>query len=133
MVRSLAAVLAGYLFMAATVIVGTIVATALFIPGGLAAARSGEAPASLPGLYLAANLAISAFGAVLGGWLAARIATRAPFGHAVVLAAFVAAIAIVYARTAAVSTQPTWYSLAIGATGVAGVLLGGRLRAAARV
>jgi hypothetical protein len=89
--RSIAAIVAGFGFTASTVMVGTIVATALFMPGGLEAARVGTMPASIPATYLAANLAVSLLGAVLGGWLAARIAAFAPFGHAVALAALLAA------------------------------------------
>ncbi|MEP6919465.1 MAG: hypothetical protein ABJC89_27735, partial [Acidobacteriota bacterium] len=91
--RSVAAIVAGFGFMVLTVIVGTIVGTTLFIPGGMRAASSGQ-PSALPFAYLAANLVIGAIGAVLGGWLAARFAAFAPYGHAAVLAAVVAALSV---------------------------------------
>ena len=128
MLRSVAAIVAGFGFMASTVMVGTIIATALFIPGGLTAAESGAVPATLPIGYLAANMIVSMLGAVLGGWLAARIAMHAPFPHALVLAAIVAGMSVV---TAVSVPQPAWYSVVIGAIGVIGVLLGGWLRASA--
>lgn len=131
MLRSVAAVVAGFGFTASTVMIGTIIATALFIPGGLTAAAGGTVPAALPGMYLAANLAVSFLGAVLGGWLAARIAAFAPFAHAAALAALLAAMSIGSAMSAAETPQPRWYPIVIGAIGVAGVLLGGALRAAA--
>jgi hypothetical protein len=128
LLRSVAAIVAGFGFTASTVMVGTILATALFIPGGL---RSVGAVSPLPPSYLAANLAISLFGAVLGGWLAARIAAYAPFGHAVVLAALLAAMTVASAYAEPAARQPGWYPYTIAAIGVCGVLAGGWLRSAA--
>lgn len=129
--RSVAAILAGYGFMALTVMVGIIIATALFVPGGVPAAMSGAPPASLPVAYLAANLGISLLGAVLGGWITARIAVFAPFGHAAALAAIVATLTILSAAMGPAGSQPVWYPIVIGILGVVGVLAGGMLRAAA--
>ena len=41
----------------------------------------------MPVLYVAANLGVSLIGAVMGGWLAARIGAFAPLSHALALAA----------------------------------------------
>jgi hypothetical protein len=128
--RSIVAVVAGFGFMASTVMVGTIITTALFIPGGLPAAH-GAAPTSVPAMFLAANLLMSFIGAVLGGWLAARIGSSAPFAHAAVLAAVAAVLSVVSAVQVPPGAQPGWYAVAIGIIGVVGVLLGGRLRALA--
>jgi hypothetical protein len=129
--RSVAAVVAGFGFMASTAMVGTILATALFIPGGLTGTGRGSAPASVPALYLAATLATSFLGAVFGGWLAARIGATAPFAHALALAAVTAVLAALSASQAVQVAQPGWYAIVAGTAGVAGVLLGGKLRAAA--
>jgi hypothetical protein len=129
--RSVAAIVAGFGFMAFTVMIGTIIGTALFIPGGMQAAMSGSPPSTLPAAYLAMNLLVSSFGAVLGGWLAARIAAFAPYGHATVLAAIVAVLSIGSITSGPVGPQPRWYPVVIGIIGVVGVLLGGKLRAAA--
>lgn len=127
--RSLAAVIAGFGFMASTVMVGTMIAARLFLPGGMAA---GGAPAGrVPLPYLAASLVVSFFGAVFGGWLAARIGRANPMGHAVALAAVTAVMAVVSAVQTAPGPQPAWYPAVMGVIGVAGVLAGGRLRAAA--
>lgn len=131
--RSIAAVMAGFGFMLLTVIVGSIVAGAFFIPGGLRAATE-TPPAALPVMYLAANIWSSAIGAVFGGWLAARIATRAPYTHAIALAAIVATLSIGSAVSAVRGPspfQPRWYGPLVSLIGVAGVLAGGSLRAAA--
>jgi hypothetical protein len=129
--RSVAAIVAGYGFMAVTVTVGIIIATALFAPAGMPPAENGTAASRLPVAYLAANLVISLLGAVLGGWLTARIAAFAPFGHAAALAAIVATLTILTVATAPAGTQPAWYPIVIGSLGVVGVLGGGMLRAAA--
>ncbi len=129
--RSVAAIVAGFGFMASTVMAGDLVATALFVPGGLTAAAGGGVPAAMPGMYLAANLATSALGALFGGWLAARIGARAPFAHASALAALTAVLSAAAAFQAPAGVQPAWYAVVIGIIGVAGVLLGGKLRAAA--
>jgi hypothetical protein len=129
--RSVAAIVAGYGVMSLTVIGGTIIAASLFVPGGMPAVAGG-ALTGLPAAYLAANLATGALGAVLGGWLTARIAAVAPLGHAAVLAVFPATLALGAATTnMPAGPQPGWYPIAIGVIGVAGVLTGGKLRAAA--
>jgi peptidoglycan/LPS O-acetylase OafA/YrhL len=124
--RSIAAIVAGFGFMASTVMVGTIIATALFIP-----AAGGSAPAPLPVMYLVASLVMSFLGAVLGGWLAARIGSSAPFAHAAVLAALTAVLSVVSAIQGPPGAQPGWHPIVAGIVSVAGVLLGGRLRALA--
>jgi hypothetical protein len=129
--RSIAAVVAGFGFMASTVMVGSIIATALFIPAGITAAQGGGAAASIPALYVAANLAVSLLGAVMGGWLSARIGSIAPLAHALALAIVTAVLAAYSAFQAPNNGQPGWYPLVVGIIGVAGVLLGGKLRAAA--
>jgi hypothetical protein len=131
MLRSVAAIVAGFGFMASTVMIGSIVGTALFVPGGMQAAAGGALPAAVPPMYLATNLATSAAGAVLGGWLAARIAAFAPYGHAAVLAAIVAVLSAGSVASGPAGPQPGWYPAVIGVIGVAGILLGGKLRAAA--
>jgi hypothetical protein len=131
MLRSVAAIVAGYGVMSLTVIGGIIIGAALFVPGGVRAMSAGAPPTALPAAYLAANLVTGALGAVLGGWFTARIAAFAPFGHAAVLAAVVATLAIATAASAPATPQPGWYPIVIGVIGVAGVLTGGKLRAAA--
>jgi hypothetical protein len=115
-VRSIAAVLMGLAFLAATTAVWTIVARGMLAPGRL---------------YLVMNLCVCGVGAVLGGWLAARAAPSSPYGHAAALAALVAVISIPSATGAPASSQPGWYAGALGFVAVLGVLLGGKLRAAA--
>ena len=130
--RSIVAIVAGFGFMASTAMVGTILATALFIPGGAGSLATGEVPATLPVTYLAANLAASFLGAVFGGWLAARIGASAPFAHAAALAALTAVMSVAtILQAAAPRAQPGWYAIVVGIIGVSGILLGGKLRAAA--
>jgi hypothetical protein len=130
MLRTVAAIAAGYGVMWLTMIGGTIIAASLFVPGGFRALAV-VPPAGFPVAFLVANLATNALGAVLGGWLAARIAAFAPFGHAAVLAVFPATLAIGSAANAPAGPRSGWYSIVVGMVGVAGVLAGGKLRAAA--
>lgn len=112
--------------MAATVRTGTLVASGL-IEGGPGAGNPPMATAT----YLYVNLAICGIGAILGGWLAARVASFAPYGHAAVMAAVVAVLSITTVTGAPAPGYPGWYPSALGFVAVLGVLLGGKLRAAA--
>jgi hypothetical protein len=118
--RSVAAVAVGLGFMAATVTVGILVASGLIGDGAMPLAA-----------YLSVNLAVCGIGAILGGWLAARIASFAPYGHAAVMAAIVAVLSITTAPGALSTAYPGWYPSVLGLVAVLGVLLGGKLRAAA--
>jgi hypothetical protein len=125
--RSVTAIVAGLGFMAATVTVGTLVASTLV--GGQAADGRSSDLAVTASLY--ANLLICGVGGILGGWLAARIAPYAPYGHAAAMAAIVAVLAIGTATDAPASAHPGWYPSALSVAAVLGILLGGKLRAAA--
>jgi hypothetical protein len=125
--RSLAAIVIGLGFMAATTAVWTIVANATLLAGGAAARPSGVRMAA----YLYVNLLVCGVGAILGGWLAARIAPSSPYAHAAALAAIVAVISLPSATGAPAPAHPGWYPAALGLVAVLGVLLGGKLRAAA--
>lgn len=125
--RSVAAIVAGLGFMAATVTVGTLVASSVLGAG----AADGKPSALALATSLYANLVICGVGAVLGGWLAARVASHAPYAHASAMAAIVAVLSISTATGAAAPEHPGWYPSALGLVAVLGILLGGKLRAAA--
>lgn len=122
MLSSIFSVVSGYLGMAAVVMIGTAIAAAAFIPGGFAGAKSLQG--SLPRTYLYSNLALSFVGALLGGWLSARLAPHNPVIHAAALAVLLLVMSGVSAKTQA-TKQPAWYPWTIAAIGVAGVMLGG--------
>ena len=111
LLRSIVAVAIGLGFMAATTAVWAIVS------------RGGVSP------Y--ANLGVAGVGAVIGGWLAARVAPRFPYAHAAALAALVGVIALPSLTGPSQAPQPGWYPAALALVAVLGVLLGGKLRAAA--
>ena len=129
MIRSIAAVLGGFLAMAIVVMIGTMAAAAALIPGGLSTMRSGPSGAPVSSRYLAVNLTVSLLAAVLGGTLTARIAGSNPRLHTFVLAGFVLVMSVVSARQSSGNTggQPSWYGGVIAVIGVGGVLLGGVL------
>jgi len=126
-IRSIAAVLAGLGFMAATATVGMLVSS-------LALHRDNPEVRLTPtafSVFLYLNLVFYGIGGILGGWLAARIGSTAPYGHAAAMAAIVAVLAINAATAMPTPGQPGWYPSALGLVAVTGVLLGGKLRAAA--
>lgn len=126
--RRIAAIVIGLGFMAATTAVWMIVANATLLPGGPGIAKPSAVRMAA---YLYVNLAVCGVGAILGGWLTARIAPSSPYAHSAVLAAIVALISVPSATGAPAPHQPQWYPAALGLIAVLGVLLGGKLRAAA--
>jgi hypothetical protein len=124
------AVVAGYATMAVVVMVGTIAMMATVVPGGLKAMRgmrdgAGAAmPAPTP-RYLAMNIALSLVAAILGGWITARIASRAVNGHLIALCVVILLMSVVSAFASGSapgsSLQPVWYKYVIPLVGIAGV------------
>ena len=128
LLRSTIAILAGFWFMLAASWAGSVVAARVLLPDG---AHDGGLPAALPVSYLVARILASASAAVMGGWLAARLAPSAPFGHACVLAAILAVMSLSLFTAAPAALW--WHSVANAVLGPLAVLLGGKLRAAAAV
>lgn len=126
--RSVAAVVLGFVTMAVIVMAGTMAAVAVLVPGGLAAAMKAP-PATPSARYLATNLIVSFAAAVAGGWVAARVAPRAPVAHLLALAALLLVMSLVTAATGETTGQPAWYPWTIAVLGLAGVAAGGYLRA----
>jgi hypothetical protein len=102
--RSLVAVVAGFGFMM----------FAGFVAGGLST--------------IVGKLIVGTLGAFMAGWMTARLAAYSPMGHAIVLALFVAAASV---SLIAGGGPGGWYPMAAAMVGVAGVLAGGWIRAAA--
>src|SRR5213595_3258330 len=127
-IRSIAAVLAGLGFMAATATIGMLVAS-------LALGR--ETPeirltSSAFSTFLFLNLVFCGIGGILRGWLTARIGYTAPYPHAAAFATLVALFSI-EAAIAGPSVGQDWcYPSVLGIVAVTGVLLVGKVRGAAR-
>jgi hypothetical protein len=119
LLRSAVAIVAGFGFLN----------TALWIGGGLIAAVLHEL--GMGRAAVGAILVVSALAAVMGGWITARLSGGAEMAHAAVLAALMGAITLSVAMGARPEGQPAWYAPVVGALGVAGILAGGWLRAAA--
>ena len=122
MLSSILSVILGYVAMAIVVMVGSMLAAATLIPGGLSAARKMERPPTTA--YLYANLALSFVAALLGGWVCANRAPASPMLHVAVLALFLLVMSFLSARSYS-ARQPLWYKRTIGMVGVTGVILGG--------
>lgn len=127
MLKSIGAVLAG--FVAATIIVllSTMIAVALMLPPA--------GPGMMPeptGSYLAVNLVCGLLAAIVGGWLAARLAVWAPLGHAMAVGTVMLVLGLGTAAMESDGTtgnQPGWYLYALPMIGWVGAATGGLLAA----
>lgn len=118
-VRSVGSVVAGLAAATITVVLMTWVVVQLMLDGDMTAAPT---PA-----YLGVNLAYSLFAAVLGGWLAARIAAHRPMLHAGLVAAVMLLLALAGDADPPQGGVPSWYNPVVGVIGATGALLGGLL------
>lgn len=120
--RSILAVLAGLAASVVTVIVLTFAAVFVFFGGDMTADPTPP--------YLGVNIAYSLGAAMLGGWLAARLAPSRPFWHAGSLAVllFLLSFGGTGAEAEASSAVPAWYGTVLAIIGPTGVVLGGWLR-----
>jgi peptidoglycan/LPS O-acetylase OafA/YrhL len=115
MVRSVLAIVAGYLVMAIAI-------TVLF-------AVSFPDPVVNPSnAFMLFSLAYGFLFATLGGYTTAWIARRAEMSHATALAAFAAILGII-SMIATTDSEPLWFELASLIVVVVAVLLGGSMRA----
>lgn len=129
MMRSIICVVAGFVVVMAVVIGGTAAATELIVEGGLEGAASRPA-STLPPTYFAANLIVSAMGALLGGWVTARMAPDREMLHVFALAGLIILMSLPALLGYGPSTpgQPAWYVYTLPVLGVGGAILGGWLR-----
>lgn len=118
LLRSILAVLTGYVTLAMIVIVATLAAVPLML---------GSAYASPTPAYIAVNLLYSGAAGVVGGYVAAKVAMRAPILHAGLLSALMVGL---YALSGfrPEPGQPGWYPAVIAAVSASGALAGGWLR-----
>lgn len=130
MIRSIFAVVGGFVVVMVVVYAGTLAGTELLHPGGLAAAQD-KPPEATPQSYYAFNVVISLMGAVLGGWVTARMAPSHEMLHVFTLAGLMILMALPsvlgYGETA--HLQPDWYKWLLPVLGAGGALFGGRMRA----
>lgn len=121
-VKSAGAVVAGFASATVTVLVLTWITVLAFFGGDMTAE---PAPP-----YLAVNLSYSFAAAVLAGWLAARLAPRKPFSHAVAVAVLVFLLSLggSGAEAEGASQVPSWYGTVLTTVMPVGALLGGWLR-----
>lgn len=129
MLRSVAAVVAGFATMSVLVMVGTMAAMAMLVPGGLRAMRQMAGPGAAEAMpapstrYYAMNIALSLVAAAVGGWITTRIALDATTGHLLALGILIVVMGLVSAFGPGNNRQPSWYKLLIPVAGLAGVAL----------
>jgi hypothetical protein len=127
--RSIICVVAGFVVVMAAVVAGTAAATELIVPGGLIDAAMGPRSA-LPPEYFAAKLAVTTVGAVLGGWVTARMAPSREMVHVGALAALVLLMALpgLLGYGTAQMDQPVWFIYMLPVLGISAAILGGWMR-----
>ena len=121
MLRSILSVVLGYLTMA-----GLVIATVFVVFGSAEGWEENQVP-STGSLVLFAVL--GGVYALLGGWVTARVAPRAPFVHVLALGAVILGLWFLDAGASPMEV-PTWFQVAILFSGVFGALVGGGLGAA---
>ncbi len=124
MLRSILAVVTGYVMMMVIVGLATFVLQAIFPAWFLA----GTPP---PPAYLALSIAYSLVAAFLGGWLAGRIARRKELQHAVGMAVLALAMSLIPALFYGVQTEPRWLQALPSAAMPLTAIAGGWVRARA--
>jgi peptidoglycan/LPS O-acetylase OafA/YrhL len=118
MFRSVLAVIAGYVTTTIVVMVGILLATVAFVPGGLRAAMSPVT--ELPPAYLTANLIVSFAAALVGGFVTARIATRSRRAHVLAFAGLLFVMSLLSTIAGRQPGQPDWYPWVVALVGIAG-------------
>jgi hypothetical protein len=119
MIRSVLAVITGYVLTAVIVIACTLLAAKYMIP---------EDAVEPPRAYLIVNIAYSLLAAMAGGYLTAWIARRAPLAHAGALALVVVTMGVA-TMAGGPQGQAGVFGWGIVGLGVIGALGGGALRA----
>ena len=110
MIRSILSVIAGYATMVVLVMLATVLAVKTMLPAtDLQSAMKLKPTPS----YLAVNLAYSGLFAVLGGFVTAAVAGRAPLPHALALAVMMIVLGIVSLLQSTSGQQPRWYGLTL--------------------
>lgn len=120
MLRTIAAVLAGFATAAALVMISTAILVALML---------GDWSGPPTPAYMVANLVASALAALLGGWLAAFLGRRQPLHHGFYLAVVILLLSLLGGDGSASDLQPTWYVRTLMVVAPLSALLGGWLRA----
>lgn len=127
--RSIICVVAGFVVVMAAFVAGTAATTELIVPGGLMDAATGPR-SELPPTYFAAKLAVTTVGAVLGGWVTARMAPSREMAHVGALAVLVLLMSLpgLLGYGDAQMDQPAWFIYMLPVFGISAAILGGWLR-----
>ncbi len=120
--RSIWAVLAGYLTLAILVMLLLMIVLAI-VPRWQASVSSD---------YLAANIMLSIISAMAGGWVCARLAPDRPLAHGLALGIISLVLGVLYALDtplgAGRTAPPQWYGVLLALLALPSVLAGTMLR-----
>ncbi|MCB1185922.1 hypothetical protein KDL29_02040 [bacterium] len=116
--RSIWAVVAGYLTLSLLVIILLVIAVTI-VP---------QWKKTADGAYLATNLMLSVVSAAFGGYVCARLSPDRPLGHALALGLVTLVLGVLYALSmpteAGRAAPPGWYGPALAVLALPSVLLG---------
>lgn len=118
MLRSILAVVLGYISMAVATALSVLLLSLAF---GIPATPTQLPPTSFVLAILASALPCAA----IGGWVAVRIGKAGSLKHAAVLAIVTLVLGAVYGLFARNEFQPMWYVLLLPVLGAIGVIVGG--------
>ncbi|HEU4628731.1 MAG TPA: hypothetical protein VFS08_03270 [Gemmatimonadaceae bacterium] len=124
MLRSVLAIVVGYLASAVLVLIGFTVLGRL---APSAVSLAGLAAERRPGIVFGVLL-MDAVIAVVGGYVTALIARRAPIGHAFALGALMLLLGIVTSWVSP-EREPTWYAIWMPIVVLPAAVIGGMIRA----
>lgn len=126
MLRSLAAVAAGYL----TLVLGVTTLFSFIVFVVLRADMSHPGAFEPPAWLLWVEVVSAPAIALVGGYVCAWIARRKPMQHGLALAGVMAVMSVVSAIREAGTEKPLWTSIAVGVLGSLAAIAGARLRVA---
>ncbi len=122
MLKSVLAIVAGWVLTVALVILSTMILSMVFYGGLNPSITEGEIVSSS---FLIANILTGFMAAMAGGYLTANLAPRSGLIHTVILATINLVVAIPMIITGAQPSQPEWYPMVMAFIGVVGTLDGG--------
>lgn len=123
--RSIGAVLLGFLYALASIMLAVMILWFCFADAG----EPGEdGTKSVPESLLVLRVVCVFAGAVLAGFMTAHIARRAELAHGLALGAVLVVVLAITTLVIDPDPTPSWYQLALPAVSLPGALLGAQLR-----
>jgi len=125
MVRSVLAVIAGFLVTTMIVMIATVITAQLMFGEMTEDMLATFTPTPT---YLVINILYGVLAAMIGGYYTAWVARRLPVRHGMALALLILIMGVVTIFVEQQGNQPVWYSYVMPVLGAMGAVMGSRLR-----